>query len=182
MKRFISVIAILCAAMLIFSLTGCGESKKPENTTAATEAVTQAATEAPAEETTKAPAEDAAETNAEETSEAGGLVFEVGGMQIGVADPNAERPADAPEGGDGVTSLTGEELQAKQVEIAQSGKRKDMTYADFVEAIDGVEGKWTPIAFKNRWRYEWYATDDTKLEVIFNAETGLYEYYEYGDQ
>ena len=51
MKRFISVIAILCAAMLIFSLTGCGESKKPENTTAATEAVTQAATEAPAEET-----------------------------------------------------------------------------------------------------------------------------------
>lgn len=158
MKRFISVIAVLCAAVVVFSLTGCGQSKKPETTTAATEASDA----------------DAVETNVEETSQEDGLVFEIGGMQVGIADPNAERPADAPEGGDGLTALTGDELQAKQAEIAQSGNRKDMTYADFVEAIDGVEGKWTPYSFKNRWRYEWYATDDTKLEVIFNAETGLY--------
>ena len=102
----------------------------------------------------------------EETSQANGQVFEIGGMQIGIPNPNAERPADAPEGGDGKTALTDEELKARQVEIADSGNRKNMTYADFVEALDGVE---------KYWKYTWYSsTGNTWLEVVFTVETGLY--------
>jgi len=78
MKKLMSIIAILCMAAMMLSLTACGEKKAPapaETTEAAaetTEAVEET-TEAPAEtveETTEAPAETAEETEAvEETVE-----------------------------------------------------------------------------------------------------------------
>ncbi len=70
MKKLMSIIAILCMAAMMLSLTACGEKKAPapaETTEAAVEA-TEAAeetTEAPAEtveETTEAPAETVEET------------------------------------------------------------------------------------------------------------------------
>lgn len=83
MKKLMSIIAILCMAAMMLSLTACGEKKAPapaettaaavesteavEETTEAPAETVEETTEAPAEtveETTEAPAETAAETEA----------------------------------------------------------------------------------------------------------------------
>ena len=83
MKKIMSIIAILCMAAMMLSLTACGEKKAPapaettaaavesteavEETTEAPAETVEETTEAPAEtveETTEAPAETAAETEA----------------------------------------------------------------------------------------------------------------------
>jgi hypothetical protein len=80
-----------------------------------------------------------------------------------------------PPGGDGKTKLNYAEL----LEIQPSFNLESMTgnaytYAQVIETLGGTEGHLQKTSMENRWKYFWYATDGGKLEVIFNAETGLY--------
>ena len=89
--------------------------------------------------------------------------------------PDTSEGFTAPAGGDGITSLTYDELNAIQKEFHKLAYEDQLkkTYEEIVsEYLDGIEGESRNSGFANRWSYAWYATDYGRFQIIFNAETG----------
>jgi len=112
-----------------------------------------------------------AATDAEEDEGDGGM-----GISIGIHG-DGDAPDDAPAGGDGITSLDFTGLKAKADALyAQYSyeEQKQLTYADIVDWMDGVEGEYEDDGLADYWSYNWYGTDGTHWNVKFDAETGLF--------
>ena len=114
------------------------------------------------------------------------LLVGCGGEKGNVADnPTSNTASDSgtagelvqPEGGDGQTNLTYEQLKEKQSNFLKTVGTKvaEETYTyEMVAKFVGIEGKNVPTTLKNLWKFEWYATDGGSMYVMFNSETGLY--------
>ena len=99
-----------------------------------------------------------------------------GDISIGIHGDDAA-PEDAPAGGNGITDLDYDGLEAKADSLYADYSYDEMNllaYDDIVALMDGVEGEYEDDGLDDYWSYNWYGSGDSRWNVMFYAETGLF--------